>query len=119
MTDHDRLLDAALPAATNYPRSSRYHGVPTAVHVTAEGREVPYLKRRLIPKQPTDDTVENVPHTVSAGERLDLLAHHYFGSAGQWWRIADANPATDPRELTDTPGERINIPLPGGSSHGG
>lgn len=117
MTD-DRLLDTALPAITNYPRSSRYHGVETAVHVTDDGREVPYLKRRLIPRQPTEETVENVPHTVSVGERLDLLAHHYFGTAAQWWRVADANATVDQRELTDTPGERINIPLPGGGPHG-
>ncbi|GAA3765225.1 hypothetical protein GCM10022225_59140 [Plantactinospora mayteni] len=41
--------------------------VPSAVHVTEDGREIPYPKRRLIPKQPQDDTVENVPHTVSGG----------------------------------------------------
>lgn len=30
-------------------------------------------------------------HTVREGERLDLLALHYYNDARLWWRIADAN----------------------------
>ncbi|GAA1920898.1 hypothetical protein GCM10009716_31930 [Streptomyces sodiiphilus] len=109
--------DTSQRAATEnrYPRSSRYHGIGTAVHTLPDGRQVPYLKRRLLPR--LDETGEPVSHTVGAGERPDLLAHRYLGSAGQWWRIADANPVLDPAELTSTPGATIVIPLPGGAGH--
>jgi nucleoid-associated protein YgaU len=33
-----------------------------------------------------------VEHTLAAGDRPDLLAHHYYGDARLWWRILDANP---------------------------
>lgn len=31
-------------------------------------------------------------HVVQAGDRLDLLARHYFNDERLWWRIVDANP---------------------------
>ncbi|MEU8925681.1 LysM domain-containing protein [Kitasatospora sp. NPDC048545] len=101
----------ALPAPSPYPLTSRYHGVPVALHTTPDGRQVPYLQRRLLPS--ADGLTPLAEHTVSAGDRLDLLADRYLGSADQWWRIADANPVVDPRELTATPGQRITIALPG------
>jgi phage tail protein X len=33
-----------------------------------------------------------IEHTLAAGERLDLLAYHYYGDARRWRRILDANP---------------------------
>jgi len=33
-----------------------------------------------------------VEHLVKAGDRLDLLARHYYNDDRLWWRIADANP---------------------------
>ncbi|MFE7189594.1 LysM peptidoglycan-binding domain-containing protein [Kitasatospora sp. NPDC057541] len=102
---------AALPASSSYPLTSRYHGVPVALYTAPDGRQVPYLTRRLLP--PTDGLTPLAEHTVGAGDRLDLLAQRYLGGADQWWRIADANPAIDPRELTSTPGRRITVALPG------
>lgn len=32
-------------------------------------------------------------HVVRAGDRLDLLARHYYDDDRLWWRIVDANPA--------------------------
>jgi nucleoid-associated protein YgaU len=34
-----------------------------------------------------------VEHTVQSGDRLDLLARHYYNDDRLWWRIVDANPA--------------------------
>ncbi|ARZ66117.1 hypothetical protein M1P56_19480 [Streptomyces sp. HU2014] len=102
----------AIPAPTSYPRSSRYHDTPVALHVDPDGRQTPYLKRRLLPDPARLGTLAE--HTVSVGDRPDLLAHHYLGSADQWWQIADANPVVDPRELTATPGRRLRIALPAG-----
>lgn len=31
-------------------------------------------------------------HIVQQGDRLDLLALHYYNDARRWWRIVDANP---------------------------
>ncbi|MCC8250475.1 LysM domain-containing protein [Saccharothrix luteola] len=111
MTNPADAMAAAVPQPTPYPRSSRYYGVPTAVHVTADGRQVPHLARRLLPPPPTTAIAE---HEVSEGDRPDLLAHRYFGDAEAWWRIADANPVLSPEELTGTPGRLLRIAMPNG-----
>lgn len=33
-----------------------------------------------------------IEHQVRAGDRLDLLARHYYNNDRLWWRIVDANP---------------------------
>ena len=33
-----------------------------------------------------------IQHTIKAGDRLDLLARHYYNNNRLWWRIVDANP---------------------------
>lgn len=33
-----------------------------------------------------------IEHRVEAGQRLDLLARHYYNDSRLWWRILDANP---------------------------
>lgn len=109
--DNAGALDA-IPAPSAYPRSSRYYGIPVAVHTEADGRQTPYLRRRLLPDPARLSVLAE--HAVSAGDRADLLAHRYLGSAEQWWQIADANPVLDPRELTRTPGRRVRIALPAG-----
>lgn len=128
---YENALDA-IPGAHPYPRSSRYHDVEIGVHVQPDGTEVRYAKRRLLPPLPeatgtatgtttgtaagnadgTDDGT--LPHTVSEGERPDLLAQRYLGAPDQWWQIADANPVLDPHELTAEPGRTIRVPSPGG-----
>ncbi|HCA85869.1 MAG TPA: hypothetical protein DEQ61_10445 [Streptomyces sp.] len=104
----------AIPGSHPYPRTSRYHDAEIGVHRTADGTEVRYAERRLLPPlgEAADD--DTAIHTVNSGERPDHLAQRYFGDPAQWWRIADANPVLDPRELTAEPGQEIEIPLPGG-----
>lgn len=109
---YENALDS-IPGAHPYPRTSRYHDAEIGIHRRADGTEVRYAKRRLLPPiEQTSD--ESQPHTVGAGERPDLLSQRFFGDPGQWWQIADANPVLDPRELTDEPGRVIDIPLGGG-----
>ncbi|MXM63591.1 hypothetical protein GR925_09035 [Streptomyces sp. HUCO-GS316] len=105
----------AIPGAHPYPRTSRYHDAEIGVHRRADGTEVRYTKRRLLPPLEEEETQE---HVVGAGERPDLLAQRYFGDPGQWWRIADANPVLDPRELTAEAGNVIDVPLAGGLPRG-
>lgn len=109
------VLDA-IPTAPNYPRTSRYYDVGVAVHTAADGTEIRYTRRRLLPRlgANTGDAGEPTTHTVSKGERPDLLGQRYLGNPEQWWRIADANPALDPRELTDEPGRKISVADPAG-----
>ena len=39
------------------------------------------------------ETPEGVlEHTLKAGQRLDLLALHYYNDVRKWYRILDANP---------------------------
>lgn len=114
---YESALDG-IPGSHPYPRTSRYHDAEIGVHIQPDGTEVRYAKRRLLP--PLSETEgETAPHTVSSGERPDQLAQRYLGDPAQWWRIADANPTLDPRELTAEPGREIEIPLPGGFPGGG
>ncbi len=45
------------------------------------------IRAREIPS--TEGAVE---HVVTDGDRLDLLARHYYNNDRLWWRIVDANP---------------------------
>ena len=102
----------AIPGAHPYPRTSRYHDAEIGVHRQADGTEVRYTKRRLLPPLPAEDDTRE--HVVGAGERPDLLAQRYFGDPAQWWQIADANAVLDPRELTDEAGRIVAVPEAGG-----
>lgn len=51
---------------------------------------------------------DSILHVVTSGESLDQLALRYYGNEELWWRIADANPARLPLDLS--PGETIVIP---------
>ncbi|MEM7584261.1 MAG: LysM domain-containing protein [Acidobacteriota bacterium] len=42
--------------------------------------------------RPVETALGAVEHTVQAGDRLDLLARHYYSDDRLWWRILDANP---------------------------
>ncbi len=33
-----------------------------------------------------------IEHRIRQGDRLDLLARHYYNNDRLWWRIVDANP---------------------------
>ncbi|MEU2130727.1 hypothetical protein [Streptomyces sp. NPDC018352] len=112
---YENAMDA-IPGAHPYPRSSRYHDAEIGIHRQADGTEVRYTKRRLLP--PLPDEGDTQQHTVGAGERPDLLGQRYLGDPGQWWQIADANPVLDPGELTDEAGSTIDIPLAGGFPQG-
>lgn len=54
------------------------------------------------------DGVETLEHVLGVGERLDTLAHRYYGDSDYWWIIALANRVQDPFSLS--PGTRMRIP---------
>jgi nucleoid-associated protein YgaU len=54
------------------------------------------------------DGVEALEHVLKAGDRLDTLAHRYYGDSDYWWVIAVANRVQDPFSLR--PGTRLRVP---------
>jgi hypothetical protein len=91
--------------------TSRYARTATRTLVLADGREIVYLERRFIPGEERFETIRE--HLVEDGDRLDNLAAAYLGDPEQFWRLADANGAMNPRELL-VPGSRLRITLPEG-----
>lgn len=106
------LLAGQSLSSTLFPPTSRYHGVDTARWQAADGREIVYLQRRFVPPPERFETIQE--HTVTEGERLDNLAAQYLGDPEQFWRLADANGAMRPEELTDAAGRKLRITLPEG-----
>jgi len=112
----ENLLSGATTAPQRFAPNSRYHGLPTLIRPGdmaggSAGRAVAYLARRFI--APAGEASPAHVHTVVQGDRLDALAQTYLGDPEQWWKIADANGAMRPDELTDRPGRPLAITLPG------
>jgi hypothetical protein len=91
---------------------SRYHGLPIAQAVLADGREVVFVTRRFLP--PPENFARIGTATVVSGDRLDNLAAQHLGAAEQNWRLADANGAMLPESLVAEVGRPLGITLPEG-----
>lgn len=92
-------------------------------HTDAKGRTIAYVPRRILEPFAVFETLGEV--RVERGDRVDLIAARTLGSADAWWRIAEANPALDPRDLVEArhgapggergppaPAKRVTIPVP-------
>lgn len=86
-------------------RGSRYEDVPTLDHESGDARVTRYKALRTIPATPG-----LWRHVVDEGERLDHIAYEHFRDAERFWRLADANLAIHPHELTDRPGRVLDVP---------
>jgi len=106
------FLEAASLQAPTYPPGSRYHGLGTRTVTLPDGRMVACVARRFVP--PPERHALLLEHAVVQGDRIDNLADRYLGDALQWWRLADANGAMRPAELTAQAGRRLRITLPEG-----
>jgi hypothetical protein len=95
-----------------FPPNSRFANAEVVTLTLPDGRVVAYVRRRFIP--PPERYALLREHVVSQGDRLDLIAATYLGDPEQFWRIADANAAIAPEELTSTSGRHIRITLPAG-----
>jgi hypothetical protein len=96
---------------TAFPPTSRYALTEIATLVDAQGREVPYLRRRFLP-QPEQFALRRT-HLVVEGDRLDNVTAAYLGDPEQFWRVADANRAMRPDDLM-TVGRLLRITWPEG-----
>jgi hypothetical protein len=95
-----------------FPRTSRYYNIEIAKYVTADQREIVYLRRRFLP--PSAASVIIAEHNVEEGDRLDNVTARYLGDPEQFWQVCDANDAMRPVELTEEIGRRLKIPMPVG-----
>jgi len=107
-----RLLELQTDASQIFPPGSRYHGTDTASREGADGETVVYLRRRFVPPPESLATLRH--HKVESGDRLDNLAAAFLGDPELFWRLADANRALHPEELTERVGRRLRITLPEG-----
>ena len=98
--------------ADSFSFTSRYYTTETAKLETEGGKTIVYLRRRFIPQPERFETVKE--HTIIEGERLDNITAQELGDPEQFWRIADANRAMRPDEMTEEIGRRIRITLPEG-----
>ena len=89
-------------------KGSRYERVKDHVALDARGNRNRVKRMRRISPQPT----KALTYIVKEGDRLDLLAHAYYGDPTKFWFICDANQTMFPHELL-APGKRIIIPREG------
>ena len=85
-------------------KTSRFAQVGVYSVTDAQGRTHQALKVRFIPPTPAV-----FRHTVTEGDRLDLLAFKYYNKADRFWLMCDANNAMRPEELLQ-PGRAVLIP---------
>jgi len=107
------LAASAVPPVT-FPADSRYYGSATLSFYSPDGQAVTYLDRRLVPQPGAANFAVVAKHTVKQGDRLDLSAAKYLGDPLLFWLICDANGASRPDDLVETPGTILNITMPQG-----
>lgn len=90
--------------------TSRYAHTQTATWTAPDGTAIAYLRRRFVPLAASMPL--RVKVTVGPVDRVDLVSARALGDPLQWWRIADANQAMDPMELTAVPGTTLRVPVP-------
>ena len=97
-------------ASSAFPPGSRYHHLKTDVWTGPDGERITYVRRRFCPHAEAIPALGLV--AVAAGDRLDLITARALGDPTQFWRVADANQAVDPFQLTAVPGRALRIPIP-------
>jgi hypothetical protein len=90
--------------------TSRYYAVETATHTAPDGRVLSYKRRRFLPRGETLALLAEV--SIAEGDRLDLITARTLGDPEQFWRVADANEALNPFDLTAEIGRRLRVPVP-------
>ena len=107
------LLAAGVIPTTTFPPTSRYSWIEVDAWDPGNGEPaVPFLKRRLCPRGELFALLYEV--RIAEGDRRDVLAARHLGDPEVWWRLADADGAVDPRDLTTPVARRLRITLPEG-----
>jgi len=95
-----------------FAETSRYRGLPILKWTGPDGREHAYVDRRIVPPPANFAEVGRV--VVQEGDRIDNIASQQLGDPQLYWRLADANAALHPAELTARIGRKLRIVLPEG-----
>ena len=90
--------------------TSRYYAIETVQLTAPDGRVVAYKRRRFLPQGGALPLLVEV--VVTEGDRLDVITARTLGDPEQFWRVADANDAMSPTELTDEIGRALRVPIP-------
>jgi hypothetical protein len=90
--------------------TSRYYNLETVMLTLPDGRVVVYKRRRFLPQGELMPLL--VEATVTEGDRLDLITARTLGDPEQFWRVADANNAMNPFDLTAEIGRTLRVPVP-------
>lgn len=92
-----------------FDTSSRYANIETASYTAPDGRKIAYKRRRFLPNPDMPLLAET---GLQDGERLDNFTSRTLGNPEHYWRIADANRAMNPEELTEEAGRLLKVPVP-------
>ena len=90
--------------------TSRYFNLETATMTLPDGREVVYKRRRFLRRGAALPLLAEA--TVTEGDRLDLITARTLGDPEHFWRVADANNAMNPFDLTAEAGRVLRVPVP-------
>ena len=93
-----------------FDSTSRYYPLETTTYTMPDGRQISYVRRRFLPKGSDLQLLAEV--SVTAGDRLDLIAARTIGDPLQFWRVCDANDAMNPFDLTTEAGVTLRVPVP-------
>jgi len=93
-----------------FDHKSRYYNLETVKLQLPDGREAVYKRRRFLPKGAAMPLLAEV--TVTEGDRLDLITARTLGDPEHFWRVADANDAMNPFDLTAETGLSLRVPVP-------
>jgi nucleoid-associated protein YgaU len=89
-----------------FDSNSRYSRIKDAILIAGDSK-IRYKKRRFLPDGEKMSVIQEV--TVTAGDRLDLIASRVLGDPEQFWRICDANNAMYPFNLINKPNNTLRI----------
>lgn len=93
-----------------FDHTSRYFPIETATYTVVEGQHIAYKRRRFLPQGEALPLL--VELRIGRGDRLDLLTAKTIGDPLQYWRLADANNAMHPDELTAEADASLRVPVP-------
>ena len=95
-----------------FDANSRYAAQPLATWVDSQGRVRVYVTLREVPPPVPPQSFDR-RHEVTDHDRVDRIAWKEIGDPQQFWRLADANGALHPDELTANVGRRLLVPYEG------
>jgi hypothetical protein len=108
------LMQRGVIPSVSFPTDSRYYNSATLQYTAPNGQVITYLARRFVPQPGAPNFATVARHTVTQGDRLDLIAAKYLGDPLIFWLLCDANGAICPNSLIATPGTVLAITTPQG-----